>query len=156
MPHKNPEAKRRYMRDRYQRKKEELKGYQREYRAANQATITESRRPYQRKVYLTQRVVRRLAFIHKAGGRCIDCGETDPSVLQFHHRDQATKEFELGRALNSGATLKFPLKVMLEELEKCDLLCANCHTRRHNTWTTEERQEMEQLAKTYFPEFYKD
>jgi 5-methylcytosine-specific restriction endonuclease McrA len=143
------------MRERYQRKKEEIKAYQKEYRAENGAKITEARRPYQRRVYLTQRVVRRLAFIHKAGGRCVDCGTDDAVLLQFHHRDQSTKEFELGRALNSGATLKYSLDIMVAELEKCDLLCANCHTKRHNTWTQEERLEMEQLAKTYFPEFYK-
>jgi 5-methylcytosine-specific restriction endonuclease McrA len=156
MPIKDVEKRRQAARERYQRKSEEIKEYQRDYRKKNKERITKSRRAYQRSVYLKQRVVRRLAFIYRAGGRCVVCGESDPSVLQFHHRDQADKKFELGRALNAGATLKYPIEVMLEELAKCDLLCANCHTRRHNTWTKEEFATMEQLAQKYFPEYYPD
>ena len=55
---------------------------------------------------------------------CIDCGLTfPPVVMQFHHRDPATKKYTVG-ACPTIATLE-------RELEKCDVICANCHCLRH-------------------------
>ncbi|MEP6694267.1 MAG: hypothetical protein ABJB39_06460 [Chloroflexota bacterium] len=56
---------------------------------------------------------------------CIDCGETDPIVLQFDHRDDTLKVDTIGTMINraSWATL-------LAEIAKCDVRCANCHRRR--------------------------
>lgn len=54
---------------------------------------------------------------------CTDCGETDPVVLEFDHlRD---KEFEVGPKLAT-----YPWKVVLAEIEKCEVVCGNCHKRR--------------------------
>lgn len=54
---------------------------------------------------------------------CVDCGETDPLVLDFDHlRD---KEFSVGHALRER-----PWKSILAEIEKCEVVCANCHRRR--------------------------
>lgn len=138
------------MKARYQIKAEEIKEYQRQYRKENQEKITNNRRPYQRNIYLTKRVVRRLAFILRAGGKCVECDNSNVRVLQFHHRDKEDKGFEIGRALNSGAQMKYPYEVMIKELEKCDLLCGNCHAERHNSWTDDELQMMLQLSQEYF------
>lgn len=61
---------------------------------------------------------------------CADCGEKDQIVLQFHHRDPSTKVTNIGQAHGRMAMPK-----LLEELAKCDVVCANCHLRRHNTVT---------------------
>lgn len=64
---------------------------------------------------------------------CIDCGETDIEVLQFDHRDQSSKVKEVSRLLQSSQ------RRILEEIEKCDVRCANCHlkrTRRQLGWWT--------------------
>ncbi len=54
---------------------------------------------------------------------CVDCGEPDPIVLEFDHlRD---KRFNIGAKL---ATHPWP--AILAEIEKCDVVCANCHRRR--------------------------
>jgi hypothetical protein len=54
---------------------------------------------------------------------CVDCGETDPLVLEFDHlRD---KHFNIGKQFSSRSWQK-----ILEEMEKCDVVCANCHRRR--------------------------
>jgi hypothetical protein len=45
-------------------------------------------------------------------------------VLEFHHRDPATKEFGVGGFNGSLGRLR-------TEVDKCDLLCANCHRLRH-------------------------
>lgn len=58
---------------------------------------------------------------------CVDCGnDFPPCVMQFHHRDPASKLFGIA-AIFSHSKHK-----VLAEIEKCDLLCANCHAIR--TW----------------------
>ena len=54
---------------------------------------------------------------------CADCGETDPIVLEFDHlRD---KVFTIGAQLSRRSW-----RTILEEIEKCKVVCANCHRRR--------------------------
>jgi 5-methylcytosine-specific restriction endonuclease McrA len=54
---------------------------------------------------------------------CVDCGETDPVVLEFDHlRD---KKFAIGPALSQKSW-----NSILDEMEKCEVVCANCHRRR--------------------------
>ena len=57
---------------------------------------------------------------------CLKCGEDDPVVLEFDHRDRATKLFTVSEACSR----KLPLKALEAEMAKCDVLCANCHRRR--------------------------
>jgi hypothetical protein len=56
---------------------------------------------------------------------CCDCGETDPVVLEFDHRDRATKRSEVARLAASKQW-----KVVLAEIAKCDVRCGNCHRKR--------------------------
>ena len=52
-----------------------------------------------------------------------DCGETDPVVLEFDHlRDKA---FNIGGALSRRSW-----QAILDEMAKCEVVCANCHRRR--------------------------
>jgi hypothetical protein len=54
---------------------------------------------------------------------CTDCGEADPVVLEFDHlRD---KDFDVASKL-----LHYPWARILAEIEKCEVVCANCHRRR--------------------------
>tara|TARA_R110002051_G_scaffold207771_1_gene273584 strand:+ start:169 stop:471 length:303 start_codon:yes stop_codon:yes gene_type:complete len=57
---------------------------------------------------------------------CIECGEEDPIVLEFDHRDRTTKNF----AIANGCSQKLALGIIEEEMAKCDVLCANCHRRK--------------------------
>jgi len=64
--------------------------------------------------------------IEYLGGKCMDCELIDdPCVYDFHHLDPTQKELAFGnRGGKSFETLK-------SELDKCILLCANCHRKRH-------------------------
>jgi hypothetical protein len=54
---------------------------------------------------------------------CVDCGETDPLVLEFDHlRD---KSFTIGLELRHRKW-----QDILDEIKKCEVVCANCHRRR--------------------------
>lgn len=64
-------------------------------------------------------------FDYFAAHPCKDCGESDPVVLEFDHLDAATKSFNIGAGLTYRAW-----DSILEEIEKCEVVCANCHRRR--------------------------
>jgi hypothetical protein len=57
---------------------------------------------------------------------CIECGEGDPIVLEFDHREQDTKCGDISNM--AGGSLG--IDTLVEEIKKCDVLCANCHRRR--------------------------
>lgn len=68
---------------------------------------------------------RRVTDSIKAERGCADCGCSDPAVLEFHHVDRTTKTDTVGRMTGRS------LEQVLAEVEKCDVLCANCHRIRH-------------------------
>ena len=61
---------------------------------------------------------------YKANHPCVDCGEPDPIVLQFDHVND-DKEFNIADAAGNGVSWK----IILKEIAKCEVRCANCHIR---------------------------
>lgn len=57
--------------------------------------------------------------------KCIYCGESHPACLDFHHRDAAEKEFVIASAKTKNR------EILLAEIKKCDVVCANCHRKLH-------------------------
>jgi hypothetical protein len=63
------------------------------------------------------------------GGKCQLCGyQKCLSALEFHHRDSEEKEF----GLSSGKYTIITPKIK-RELDKCDLVCSNCHRELHES-----------------------
>lgn len=65
---------------------------------------------------------------YKSNLSCTECGESHPATLDFHHTDPTIKEGDvsaLARNNNRAA--------LLAEIEKCIVLCSNCHRKEH--WT---------------------
>lgn len=58
---------------------------------------------------------------------CVDCGEKDIRVLDFDHRDASVKTAGISRMAVGG---HYCWARILQEIEKCDVRCANCHRRR--------------------------
>jgi hypothetical protein len=55
-------------------------------------------------------------------GPCQKCGGVfHTAAMQFHHRDPAEKSFNIGNCAWRSE------EVLMREIAKCDLLCANCH-----------------------------
>ena len=61
---------------------------------------------------------------------CTDCGYKDSRVFEFDHLPGFEKKFEIGKAV-SGSTRSW--KLILTEIEKCEVVCANCHRIRSMT-----------------------
>ena len=56
---------------------------------------------------------------------CVNCGESDPIVLEFDHRSGINKIENISNLINHCSW-----KRIESEIEKCDVLCANCHRRK--------------------------
>lgn len=55
---------------------------------------------------------------------CQSCGNTyHPVAMHFHHRDPSTKIDNVSNMLRG-----YSMDVILREIDKCDLLCAICHS----------------------------
>lgn len=62
---------------------------------------------------------------------CQDCGETFPAwVMDFDHRDPTKKSFNV----MSGRAMLMSRSRLMAEIEKCDIVCANCHAARTYSW----------------------
>lgn len=55
---------------------------------------------------------------------CFHCGEADPHVLDFHHV-RGRKKFNVAHGVSAG----YAVLTLVKEIEKCQILCANCHRR---------------------------
>jgi hypothetical protein len=71
--------------------------------------------------------VREMVRNIKVSRGCVDCGENHPACLQFHHRDPAMKLANINRLVITRRSLRH----LFDEIDKCDVLCANCHAKRH-------------------------
>ena len=61
----------------------------------------------------------------KSKSSCEVCGNNHPAVLDFHHHDPNGKEFEISRGHH------FSLETLQTEINKCKILCSNCHRVLH-------------------------
>ena len=63
---------------------------------------------------------------------CVDCGNTDPRVLEFDHI--GVKAMDISRAIRNC----WSEENLLKEITQCEVVCANCHrirtADRAETW----------------------
>ena len=64
-----------------------------------------------------------LIDVLNASEGCMDCGNTDVRVLEWDHRDPAQKVHNVSYLVSKG----HPIVQVQAEMDKCDLVCANCH-----------------------------
>lgn len=78
-----------------------------------------------RKAYSRRRALRERSVDYK-GGKCEICGYSRClSALEFHHPNPIDKEFNISDRISSFEAIQ-------SELDKCHLLCANCHREVHD------------------------
>lgn len=83
-----------------------------------------------------QRATRKQELIQMLGGACAICGyDKNPAALEFDHKEPSQKRFSIGAGLSQRN--KIPWLEVVEEAQKCRLLCANCH--RDVTWPAREK-----------------
>ena len=74
----------------------------------------------------------------RANGGCVSCDEDDPACLDFHHTDTDRKEMTVSSMISYG----YSKERLLGEIGKCEILCANCHRKRHHTIPDRPRREV--------------
>ena len=81
------------------------------------------------KVYLRnkQNIIIRKNLInkYKKANGCYFCGESNPTVLDFHHKDPSKKDYSVSNMVG-GSEDK-----MWKEVKKCIVVCSNCHRKLH-------------------------
>ena len=82
---------------------------------------------YAQQFYQNGKKVRQMAVEYK-GGKCIKCGYSKcQRALSFHHVNPKEKDFDLS---SKGLTRSW--ERIKKEIDKCVLLCANCHMEVHD------------------------
>lgn len=72
----------------------------------------------------------KIRAVEYLGGKCINCGfNKHIAALEFHHLDKEGKEFNISRSSHSVSWDKLKL-----ELDKCIILCSNCHQIEHSKY----------------------
>ena len=80
-----------------------------------------------------RRIQENSEYVASLKTRCVQCGyDTCAHALDFHHTDGTQKEHEISDLVYSGSSLE----KIKTEIDKCVVLCANCHRELHagNGW----------------------
>jgi len=68
------------------------------------------------------------AAIKYLGGKCKNCGWSgNQAAIQFHHKNSKEEEFTIGNVSNKS------WDSIINEMQKCVLLCANCYAIHHSS-----------------------
>ncbi len=81
----------------------------------------------------TKRRLRLKMLEYLEGEACVKCGIQDNRVLEFDHVDPSTKSFSIARGIADTRSWEN----ILNEISKCQILCANCHkikTSKEQRW----------------------
>jgi 5-methylcytosine-specific restriction endonuclease McrA len=117
MPYKDIQKRKQYSREYYQKYHENIRKDEKRFLEL---------REYKRIVHAQYRARNNNIIDQiKQGQSCFYCDEFAPVCLDFHHIDK--KDFNIGTA---RGTL-FGLKTLIKEIEKCEIICSNCHRKKY-------------------------
>lgn len=71
--------------------------------------------------------VKKKEFIKSLKLECLRCGENDTRCLDYHHQDPTEKRFAIASEYKN-----YSIQTLKEEINKCIVLCANCHRKLHS------------------------
>lgn len=113
-------------------KREDKKEYLRQYRQKNKERISQyNKETYVRRNLLPHRKNKEEIIRYK-GGKCQRCNilfdGTNAAIFDLHHPDPSSKE----KNISSN-----PLSTHREKVDRCILVCKNCHTLIHYQLTNE-------------------
>lgn len=81
------------------------------------------------------RQVGKIKALQYLGSKCVLCGYNKyPAALEFHHINEKEKDYNLSNIIKG---VELDSKV-IEELDKCVILCSNCHRAYHASELNEE------------------
>lgn len=102
----------------YAKNKEKLLAYNRNYYVDNKDFLIQKTSEHREN---KRKLVNEVKYLN---GCCI-CGEDHPATLDFHHRNPEEKLFSIADGVGHS------VPKLLEEINKCDVICSNCHRKMH-------------------------
>lgn len=106
------------------------KGWTRKY-CYNCAPHEDDNCSHAQAVTIKRRAIKNMLIAYK-GGKCERCGYNKTSrALEFHHLNPEEKDFEISKVLTRN------IQSLKDEVDKCILLCSNCHAEIHEELDTE-------------------
>jgi len=91
---------------------------------------------------MTNKKLNRIHLLNAFGCECQVCGYKDSSsALEFHHRYPEKKEIEINKFANNNKLTYEQIR----EIEKCVVLCSNCHKKAHIGLLDEEIEEIPEI-----------
>ena len=99
--------------------------YMKKYRQENKERFAQH---YRDKAKKRRKELRTWFNKYKATLKCSKCSENHPACLDFHHKVSGTKSEPISKLVTRG----YGKKRLLIEIEKCEILCANCHRKKHH------------------------
>jgi hypothetical protein len=109
MPYKDPEV-----------RKAKHAEYSKAHYEKNKAQIIENKK-------VRRKGIKEKFAAYKAGLKCTVCGENHPATLDFHHVERHKSNKKVFYLVSNGH--HWPR--IMEEVAKCEVLCANCHRVHH-------------------------
>ena len=79
------------------------------------------------KMMIRKKTLNKFIVDIKIKSGCKVCGENHIATLDFHHRNPEDKKLDITRAVANG----WGIKRLQKEIDKCDVLCSNCHRKLH-------------------------
>lgn len=88
---------------------------------------TEEKRKQKQKNQYKSRVEKTRNYVKLVlqSNKCVDCENNDWEVLEFDHKIPEEKAGDVSFLISTGN-----LYALMEEIEKCEIVCANCHRKR--------------------------
>ncbi len=120
MPQKDPEARRSYN-----------SKYNKKWYAKNKKKKKEQARKSRKRAVKRNR---KYVEAHKIKHPC-PCGEVEPCALSFHHENN-DKTGNISDMVNRG----YGIARIQKEINKCIVLCLNCHAKLHDRIRNEEKE----------------
>lgn len=117
LPSSNKEARKQRHKAYYEKNREEIMSRTSAYGKANRDQTRKTSQRFRKKRYLEF-----LEF--KKTLSCVRCGNTDYRCLEFHHLDRSSVHDRISNLYHSKNLFE-------QELKKCIVLCANCHSIEH-------------------------
>jgi len=117
------------------RNKENAKKHRKTYYEKNKNKIIKINKKYYKNnkqkllniKYNNIKKVRSIYYHFMKDQKCNRCGFSDYRCLVWHHIDPSIKTFGISRLIGHASVYK-----ILEEINKCECLCSNCHAIEHH------------------------
>jgi hypothetical protein len=95
----------------------------------NKASYAKKTEKEKRKIYENRskrrEIARQYVWDYLSSHPCVDCGETDPRLLEFDHVRGKKKA-----PISELASGRYSIETIKKEIAKCEIRCTSCHRKK--------------------------